>query len=155
MRIEPRNLTGDRVCDFLAVVQELHAGAYTFGHSGRFPDEKRAPYQLVQRRSVDIDFGDRLGRIEALRLSSQGSIPLVPAVLPRLPDGICEFVLCETEEMTSFFAEDELVNRFATRKVEGYTARLAMFAAIKNESFMVTVARKTDAKKTCLFDAMP
>ena len=65
----------------------------------------------------ELDFGDALGgNIEAFRLSSGGLLPGMPVVLPRLPDGSCEFVVNEEEEVMKFLREDELLRRFASER---------------------------------------
>ena len=64
----------------------------------------------------DLDFGEALGgRIEAFRLLSDGLIPGVPVVLPRLPDGSCEFMISEEDEVVGNFAGNEFLKRFAKR----------------------------------------
>ena len=64
----------------------------------------------------DLDFGEALGgRIEAFRLLSNGLMPGVPVVLPRLPDGSCEFIINEPEEVVRYFAGNEFLERFAKR----------------------------------------
>ena len=65
----------------------------------------------------ELDFGEALGgRIRAFRVPAQGLAPGLPIVLPRLPDGSCEFVINEQEEVMRCLAEDEVFWRFA-RKV--------------------------------------
>ena len=65
----------------------------------------------------ELDFGDALGgKIEAFRLPSGGLMPGMPVVLPRLPDGSCEFVVNEEEEVMKFLREDELLQRFASER---------------------------------------
>ena len=65
----------------------------------------------------EIDFGEALGgKIEAFRLPSKGILPGMPVVLPRLPDGSCEFVINEPEEVVRFFAEDETLRTFASKQ---------------------------------------
>ncbi len=65
----------------------------------------------------ELDFGDALGgKIEAFRLPSGGLLPGMPVVLPRLPDGSCEFVVNEEEEVMKFLREDELLRRFASER---------------------------------------
>lgn len=67
----------------------------------------------------EIDFGEALGgKMEAFRIPSRGLLPGMPVVLPRLPDGSCEFVINEQEEVMRFFAEDEMFLRFANNSVE-------------------------------------
>ena len=65
----------------------------------------------------ELDFGKALGgKIEAFRIPSRGLLPGMPVVLPRLPDGSCEFVINEQEEVMNFFAEDEVFRRFASKQ---------------------------------------
>ncbi|KAL8779385.1 MAG: hypothetical protein Q9194_001482 [Teloschistes cf. exilis] len=62
----------------------------------------------------DIDFGEAIGnRIEAFRLPSQGVLLHVPVVLPRLPDGSCEFIINEQREVMDLFVEDQTFRKFA------------------------------------------
>ena len=64
----------------------------------------------------ELDFGEALGgEIEAFRPPSRGILIGMPVVFPRLPERICEFVLNEQEEVVDFFAEDEIVRRFASK----------------------------------------
>ena len=65
----------------------------------------------------ELDFGDALGgKIEAFRLPSGGLMPGMPIMLPRLPDGSCEFVVNEEEVVMKFLREDELLRRFASER---------------------------------------
>ena len=65
----------------------------------------------------DIDFGEALGgKIEAFRIPSRGLLPGMPVVLPRLPDGSCEFVVNEQEEVMRLLAEDETFRRYASKQ---------------------------------------
>ena len=65
----------------------------------------------------ELDFGEALGgKIEAFRLPSRGLLPGMPVVLPWLPDGSCEFVINEQEEVMRFIAEDEVFRRFASEQ---------------------------------------
>ena len=67
----------------------------------------------------EIDFGEALGgMIEALRIPSRGFLPGMPVVLPRLPDGSCESVINEQEEVMKFFPEDEVFRRFASKQCQ-------------------------------------
>ncbi|KAL9583696.1 MAG: hypothetical protein Q9212_002562 [Teloschistes hypoglaucus] len=62
----------------------------------------------------DIDFGEALGgRIEAFRLPSQGVLPFVPVILPRLPDGGCEFIVNEQSEVMDLLVKDQFFQNFA------------------------------------------
>ena len=64
-----------------------------------------------------LDFGDVLGgKIEAFRLPSGGLLPGMPVVLPRLPDGSCEFVVNDEEEVIKFLREDEVFRQFASER---------------------------------------
>ncbi|KAL9023680.1 MAG: hypothetical protein Q9196_007046, partial [Gyalolechia fulgens] len=65
----------------------------------------------------NLDFGEALGgKIKAFRLPSRGLIPGVPIILPRLPDGSCEMIFNEPEEVMRYLAEDSVFQRFVTRK---------------------------------------
>ena len=65
----------------------------------------------------ELDFGPTLGgKIEAFRLPSEGLVPGIPVVLPRLPDGSVEFAMCEREDVVGFLLEDEVFSRFANRQ---------------------------------------
>lgn len=47
----------------------------------------------------EIDFGEALGKMEAFRLLSREIFPGIPVMLPRLPDGSCEFLINEQEKV--------------------------------------------------------
>ena len=65
----------------------------------------------------DLDFGDALGgKIEAFRLPSQGLMPGMPVILPRLPDGSCEFLITEREDVMSFLQDDEIFQVFVNKE---------------------------------------
>lgn len=65
----------------------------------------------------ELDFGAALGgTMEAFRLPAQGLAPGMPVVLPRLPDGSCEFVINEREDVMRFLAEDDIFRRFASEQ---------------------------------------
>ena len=65
----------------------------------------------------ELDFGDALGgHIAAFRVPSQGIAPGMPIVLPRLPDGSCEFIINEQEEVMRRLAEDKVFAKFARRQ---------------------------------------
>ena len=64
----------------------------------------------------ELDFGDALGRhIEAFRLPSKGLIPGLPVIFPKLPDGSCEFVMNESEEVVRLLEDDEIFMKFVKR----------------------------------------
>ena len=64
----------------------------------------------------ELDIGEALGgRIEAFRILSDGIMPGVPVVLPRLPNGSCEFMISEKKEVAEIFAGNEFLKRFAKR----------------------------------------
>ena len=69
----------------------------------------------------DLDFGPALGgRMEAFRLPSQGLMPGVPVVLPRLRDGSAEFVVNEREDVMRLLGEgDEVWNAFVSKEAGG------------------------------------
>ena len=69
----------------------------------------------------ELDFGpafgeDGGGKIEAFRLPSQGLLPGMPVVLPKLRDGSCEFVINEREDVMERLKGDELFWRFVSRQ---------------------------------------
>lgn len=67
----------------------------------------------------ELDFGAAFGRkIEAFGLHSQGLLPGVPVVLPRLRDGSCEFVVNEQESVMKYLEEDTLFWRFVESSSE-------------------------------------
>ncbi|KAL9094939.1 MAG: hypothetical protein Q9165_002889 [Trypethelium subeluteriae] len=67
-----------------------------------------------------LDFGRTLGgdngHIEAFRLPSRGIAPGVPIVLPRLPDGSCELVVNEREDVMALLLADPIFKRFASQQ---------------------------------------
>ena len=66
----------------------------------------------------EIDFGEALGRkIKAFWPSSWGLLPGILVVLPQLPDKSCEFVINEQEEVMRFLAEDEILQKFASKRL--------------------------------------
>ena len=68
-------------------------------------------------KAHEMDFGEALGgKIEAIRLPSCGLLPGMPVVLPRLPDGSCEFVINEPEEVMRFVTKDATFRRFASKQ---------------------------------------
>ena len=74
----------------------------------------------------ELDFGpafgdDGGGKIEAFRLPSQGLLPGMPVVLPKLRDGSCEFVINEREDVMGLLAEDELFSRFVSKQAAAET----------------------------------
>ncbi|KAF2239604.1 hypothetical protein EV356DRAFT_499795 [Viridothelium virens] len=67
-----------------------------------------------------LDFGRTLGgdngHIEAFRLPSRGIAAGVPIVLPRLPDGSCELVINEREDVMALLLADPIFMRFASQQ---------------------------------------
>jgi len=58
-----------------------------------------------------LDFGEAFGhQIEAFGLPDNGVTPGMPVVLPRLPDGSCEFVLRERRDVMDFVAKTLVEN---------------------------------------------
>ncbi len=96
--------TDTEVLTRLSVLDDLSVGSILFVSYFRF-------------EMHELDFGEALGgKMEAFRLPSRGLLPGMPVVLPRLPDGSCEFVINEQEKVMEFFAEDDLFRRFARKQ---------------------------------------
>ncbi|KAL9108472.1 MAG: hypothetical protein Q9227_006806 [Pyrenula ochraceoflavens] len=117
MRLEVNSTTGDMFRDLLAFVEKT---------------EMQQPTRLsvideLSTNSIlfvsywhfgmhELDFGPALGgKIEAFRLPSSGLRPGMPVVLPRLPDGSCEFSLNEQEDVMEYLDKDELFMEFASQ----------------------------------------
>ena len=65
----------------------------------------------------ELDFGNALGgKIEGVRLPSGGLLPGMSLVLPRLPDGSCEFMVNEEEEVMKSFREDDWFRKLASEQ---------------------------------------
>ena len=63
--------------------------------------------------TYELDFGATLGdKIEAFRLPSEGLVPGMPVILPRLPDGSCEFAMTERADVVKYVLEDATFRRF-------------------------------------------
>jgi hypothetical protein len=60
-----------------------------------------------------LDFGPRLGHIDAFRLPATGMVPGLHIVLPRLPDGGCEIMVSESEGAIVELMKDPEWVRFA------------------------------------------
>jgi hypothetical protein len=60
-----------------------------------------------------LDFGPRLGHIDAFRLPATGMVPGLHIVLPRLPDGGCEIMVSESEGAMVELMKDLEWARFA------------------------------------------
>ncbi|KAL9119511.1 MAG: hypothetical protein Q9187_003939 [Circinaria calcarea] len=118
IRAEVNGATADKFRDLLAFVERTDMEILT--RPSVLEDLSIGSILLVSYFGFEmheIDFGKALGgKIEAFRLPSRGLIPGMPVVLPRLPDGSCEFIINEQEEVTRFFAEDEVIRRFAIKK---------------------------------------
>ncbi|KAL8828178.1 MAG: hypothetical protein Q9191_002742 [Dirinaria sp. TL-2023a] len=90
MRTELKNLTGNKFRDFLAMVDKNHLHApIRLGVLDNFQTSAVFFTSWFGFETYDIDFGDTLDRIAAFRVPSQGNLPSVPVVLPRLLDGSC------------------------------------------------------------------
>jgi hypothetical protein len=61
-----------------------------------------------------LDFGPRLGHIDAYRLPAVGIVPGLHIVMPRLPDGSCELMVAEAERTMAELAKDPEWTRFTT-----------------------------------------
>ena len=118
IRAEVSDATADKFQDLLAFVERTNKEILT--RPSVLEDLSIGSILLVSYFGFemhDIDFGEALGgKIEAFRLPSLGIIPGIPVILPRLPDGSCEFVINEDEKVMSFFTKDEMFLKFASRR---------------------------------------
>lgn len=118
IRAEVNGTTADKFRDLLGFVERTEMEVLT--RPSVLEDLSIGSILLVSYFGFEmheIDFGEALGgKIEAFRLPSQGLVPGMPVVLPRLPDGSCEFMLNEQEEVMSFLAEDKIFVRFVSKQ---------------------------------------
>ncbi|KAL8729126.1 MAG: hypothetical protein Q9166_004957 [cf. Caloplaca sp. 2 TL-2023] len=119
IRTATDGVTADRFRDVLALVERARMEKKTLRPS-LLQDFSIGSVFLISYwrfEMYDLDFGAALGgKIEAFRLPSRGLIPGVPVVLPRLPDGSCEFLINEPEEVMKYLAEDSVLQTFVTRR---------------------------------------
>lgn len=118
IRAEINGVTADKFRDLLGFVERTDMEVLT--RPSVLEDLSIGSILLVSYFGFEmheLDFGEALGgKMEAFRLPSRGLIPGMPVVLPRLPDGSCEFVINEREEVMRFFAEDGVLRKFATKQ---------------------------------------
>ena len=118
IRKEVTGVTADKFRDLLAFVERTEMEMLT--RPSILEDLSIGSMLLVSYfwfEMHELDFGDALGgKIEAFRLPSQGLMPGMPVVLPRLPDGSCEFMINEQEEVIRFLDEDKLFRKFASEQ---------------------------------------
>lgn len=116
IRTEVVSATGDKFQDLLAFVERTQAEVHT--RPSVLDELSTGSIMLVSYFGLEMygmNFGAALGgKIEAFRLPSQGLVPGIPVVLPRLPDGSCEVVINERDDVTKFLADDELFRRFTS-----------------------------------------
>ena len=115
IRKEVSNVTANKFRDLLAFVERTEMEMLT--RPSVLGDLAVGSMLLVSYfwfEMHELDFGDVLGsKIETFRLPSQGLMPGMPVLLPRLPDGSCEFMINEQEEVIKCLHEDKLFLRFA------------------------------------------
>lgn len=118
IRAEVSSATADKFRDLLGFVERTDMEILT--RPSVLEDLSISSILLVSYFGFEmhkLEFGEALGgKIEAFRIPSRGLLPGMPVVLPRLPDGSCEFVISEQEEVMKFFAEDEVFQRFASKQ---------------------------------------
>ena len=118
IRVEVNGATGEKFRDLLGFVERTDMEMLT--RLSVVEDLTIGSMLLVSYFGFEmheLDYGEAVGgKIEAFRLPSRGLAPGMPVILPRLPDGSCEFVINEREEVMKFFAEDELFRRFASKE---------------------------------------
>ena len=117
IRGEVNSVTAEKVRDLLGYVERMeldHPLHLRVVEDQLFGSMFMASYFGFEMH--EMDFGEALGgRIKAFRVPALGLAPGLPIVLPRLPDGSCEFVINEQEEVMKYLAEDEVFWRFARR----------------------------------------
>ena len=118
IRSELQSVTAEKFRDLLAFVERTELEFLT-----RFTVVEDLPFGSIFMISHfgfgmhELDFGPALGGyIAAFRVPSQGLAPGMPVILPRLPDGSCEFVVNEREEVMRYLAEDTIFGKFAKRQ---------------------------------------
>ena len=118
IRAEVSTVTGDKFRDLLGFVERTDMKVHT--RPSVIDDLSIGSILFVSYFGFemhDIDFGEALGgKIEAFRIPSKGLLPGMPVVLPRLPDGSCEFVINEQREAMRLLAEDEIFQRYANKR---------------------------------------
>ena len=118
IRAEVCTVTGDKFRDLLGFVERTDMKIHT--RPSVMDDLSIGSILFVSYFGFEmhnLDFGDALGgKIEAFRVPSKGLLPGMPVVLPRLPDGSCEFVINEQEEAMRLLAEDETFQRYANER---------------------------------------
>ena len=118
IRVKVKAVTADSFRDLLAFAQRTEAESPI--RLSVWDDMSVGSLLLVSYfwfEMHELDFGDALGgKIETFRLPSGGLMPGMPIMLPRLPDGSCEFVVNEEEAVMKFLREDELLRRFASER---------------------------------------
>ncbi|KAJ4147497.1 hypothetical protein LMH87_002010 [Akanthomyces muscarius] len=60
----------------------------------------------------EIDFGSALGRLKALRLPAKGMMTGAVMVMPKLPDGSCEFLITEADVTVASLGQDAVFAGF-------------------------------------------
>ena len=118
IRAETNGTTADKFRDLLAYVERTCMEKHTtLSVADDLSTGSMIQLSYFGFRMHELDFGEALGgKIEAFRLPSGGIAPGAPVILPRLPDGSCEIMICEQDEVVRNFAEDELVQQFASRQ---------------------------------------
>ena len=118
IRDEVNGVTADTFRDLLAFVERTEEKSVT--RLSVWDDVLVGSLLLISYfwfKMHELDFGDALGgKIEAFRLPSGGLLPGMPVVLPRLPDGSCEFMVNEEEEVLIFLRKDEQFRAFASER---------------------------------------
>ena len=118
IRAEVCTVTGDKFRDLLGFVERTDMKMHT--RPSVIDDLSIGSILFVSYFGFemhDLDFGEALGgKIEAFRIPSKGLLPGMPVVLPRLPDGSCEFVINEQEDAMRLLAEDETFRRYANKR---------------------------------------
>ncbi|KAL9080865.1 MAG: hypothetical protein Q9157_000469 [Trypethelium eluteriae] len=111
-------VTGDVFRDFLGFVEKNDSTMAM--HMAGFEELGSSNMLLTSYFGFDhhgLDFGEVLGgRIEAFRIPSQGLLPGMQFLLPRLPDGGCEIVIFDSKEVVEALDADAIWKQMAVRQ---------------------------------------
>ncbi|EAW12046.1 putative enoyl-CoA hydratase/isomerase family protein [Aspergillus clavatus NRRL 1] len=117
LRNELRALTGDKFRDLIGYAERTALEAHT--RLNILESMATSGIILTSLFKMDLhamDFGPAFddGRIKALRLPARGTQAGAVIVMPRVPDGSCEFMVTEQESTIRCLQEDPLFARLTT-----------------------------------------
>lgn len=105
--------TGESFRDVLSVVEAtMNTHQLTMSLQADFQGCSMFLVSYWSFEMYDLDFGEALGRIEAFRMPLRGLLLGIPAIMPRLKDGGCEFMICEQSEVIQWMMADATFCRY-------------------------------------------